>query len=227
MSIQLVVFDIAGTTVRDAGNINEVFRNAFLKAGISSVSKMEVDEVMGYRKKDAIRSIVRKHRPQWGEGQDQINLIHDDFSSQMVSFYENTGEIEPLPFAERTFLEFQNNKVKVALNTGFSRAITEPILRRLGWDHAPFIDQVICSDEVEQGRPYAFMIQKLMKDLKIDHPEDVAKIGDTKVDIEEGQNSGCGIVVAVTTGAQTKTELAKSRPDYIINSLEFLPSLIL
>lgn len=225
MSIQLVVFDIAGTTVRDPGNVNEVFRSAFSKAGINEVSVPEVDEVMGYRKEDAIRQIVGRHRPEWAE--DRVDEIHQDFTRTMVSFYEEGAAIEPLPFAEKTFQELQQNKVKVALNTGFTRVITDVILKKLGWDQVSFIDQVVCSDEVEQGRPFPFMIRKLMQDLDISFSEDVAKVGDTKVDIEEGQNSRCGIVVGVTTGAQSKSELAKSRPDYIINSLEFLPSLIL
>ncbi len=66
-----------------------------------------------------------------------------------------------------------------------------------------------------------------MQDLKISYPENVAKVGDTKVDIEEGKNAGCGIVVAVTTGAYTREQLAKYHPDHIIDSLELLPSLIL
>lgn len=225
MSIQLVVFDIAGTTVKDPGNVNESFRNSFLKAGLAAVTKSEVDELMGYRKIDAIRQIVNKYRPEWGD--QQVEEIHKEFTLSMVSYYQNSGGIEALPFAEKVFQEFQENGVKVALNTGFSRAITKPILEKLGWDKSPFINQTVCSDEVELGRPYPFMIQKLMQDLGIRYSEDVAKVGDTKVDIEEGQQSGCGIVVAVTTGAQSKTELAKGRPDYIINSLEFLPSLIL
>ena len=46
MSIELVVFDIAGTTVADKGNINNVFRKVFLNAGIENVEAADVDEVM-------------------------------------------------------------------------------------------------------------------------------------------------------------------------------------
>jgi len=55
----------------------------------------------------------------------------------------------------------------------------------------------------------------------------VAKIGDTRVDIEEGRNAGCGVVVGLSTGAYTKAQLMKCQPDYIIDSLDLLPSLIL
>jgi phosphonatase-like hydrolase len=227
MSIELVVFDIAGTTVADKGNINDVFRKAFLNAGIEEVDIADVDEVMGYRKKEAIEIIVAKYKPGFEKDDAFIETIHKDFTDQMVAFYESCEGLVPLPFAEKVFIELHNNKVKVALNTGFTRVITTPILQRLAWDASPFIDEVICSDEVPEGRPHPFMIEKLMQKLDINDAESVAKVGDTKVDIEEGRNAGCGIVIGVTTGAYTKDQLIKYQPDYIIDSLEILPSLIL
>jgi len=167
MSIELVVFDIAGTTVSDGGNINEVFRRAFTNAGLTEVVKADVDEVMGYRKRDAIEIVVRKYRPQYAGDAAFIDAIHEDFTHQMVAFYETWEGLVALPYAENAFREFHDNKVKVALNTGFSRVITTPILKRLGWDNALFIDEVICSDEVLQGRPHPDMIEKLMAKMHI------------------------------------------------------------
>ena len=225
--IELVVFDIAGTTVSDKGNINEVFRKAFTNAGITNVEPVDVDDVMGYEKREAIKVVVEKYKPGFENNGPFIDAIHKDFVSQMVTYYETCEELTALPFAEKVFKELHNNKVKVALNTGFSRVITTPILKRLGWDNVPFIDEVICSDEVMHGRPYPYMIEQLMHNLHVEYPEDVVKVGDTRVDIEEGKNAGCGIVIGITTGANTKEELVKCHPDYIIDSLELLPSLIL
>ena len=226
MAIELVVFDIAGTTVTDKGNINDFFRKAFSIEGII-VGPNDVNEVMGYRKREAVQIIIDKYIPDLKNKSQIVDSIHKYFTKQMVKFYETCEGLSPLPFAEKVFIELQNNKINVALNTGFTRVITEPILKRLGWDTASFIDAVICSDEVPEGRPHPYMIQQLMEKLGIRYAENVAKVGDTKVDIEEGQNAGCGIVVAVTTGAYTKEQLAKYQPDHIIDSLQHLPSLIL
>ena len=189
MGIELVVFDIAGTTVADKGNINDFFRKAFSNEGIV-VDAADVDEVMGYRKKEAVQIIVDKYIPDLRNKSNIVDNIHEDFTKQMVKFYETYEGLSPLPFAEKVFLELQDNKIKVALNTGFTKVITAPILKRLGWDTASFIDAVICSDEVPEGRPYPYMIEQLMQKLHISYPENVAKVGDTKVDIEEGQNAG-------------------------------------
>lgn len=224
--IELVVFDIAGTTVKDAGNINDCFREAFQEAGIS-VEKAEVDTVMGYRKIDAVRMIVEKNSQTIDEVRDQIiDKIHTRFNELMISFYKESTTLEPLPFAEQIFGSLQQRQIKVALNTGFTRIITNAIIERLSWNDHPNIDLIICSDEVEEGRPAAYMIQHLMKSLNINDAEKVVKVGDTEVDILEGRNAGCGLVVAVTTGAYTKEQLVSYEPDHIIDSLEQLLDII-
>lgn len=225
--IELVVFDIAGTTVADNGNINEVFRTSFENAGITNVDPTDVNRLMGYRKKEAIRRIVAQYKPGMENDEALVEAIHEDFCNRMIGYYETTGDLRPLPFAENVFNELRSNDIKVALNTGFTRSITAPVLRRLGWDHSPLVQEVICSDEVPQGRPHPFMIEELMRRLGVVAAVNVAKVGDTTVDIQEGQNAGCGVVIAVTTGACTREELMTCQPDYIIGSLDLVPSLIL
>lgn len=223
MNTRLVVFDIAGTTVADRGNINEAFRNAFLSIGII-VDAADVDAVMGYRKMEAIKIIINQYAPDFSEDERIIKDIHDVFENNMIEFYEEDKKLEPLPFALSVFQSLQERNIKVALNTGFTRAITDTILKRLGWIDNPLIDAVVCSDEVPEGRPYPFMIQHIMQQLLIENVEDVIKVGDTEVDIKEGRNAGCGLVIAVTTGAYLREQLTKLHPDYIINSLnELMP----
>ena len=65
-----------------------------------------------------------------------------------------------------------------------------------------------------------------MQRAGIDDAGEVAKIGDTEVDVNEGRNAGCGLVVAVTTGAYTRLQLEEYHPDYILDSLADLPALI-
>lgn len=226
MSIALVVFDIAGTTVSDNGHVNAAFHNAFLNAGYN-ISRHDIDKVMGYRKTDAIKMILSQYGLANGIQKNLVEIIHNDFTAKMIGFYRTDDELVPLPFAEEAFKILQDNMVKVALNTGFTRAITDTILQRLQWDNNPLINAVICSDEVPEGRPQPFMINALMAQLQIPSAGAVAKVGDTEVDILEGRNAGCGKVIAVATGAYTKEELTSFHPDHLIDSLQQLPALIL
>lgn len=224
--IILVVFDIAGTTVSDAGNINDCFREAFAEAGIE-VERAEVDAVMGYRKIDAVRIIVEKYGKQEdAEDERLIDRIHTRFTEMMVTFYQETETLVPLPYAEKIFQWLQEKQIKVALNTGFTRTITDAVLKRLGWNNHPNINKVICSDEVAEGRPAAYMIQYLMNELQVGDAKQVVKVGDTEVDIKEGRNADCGLVIAVTTGAYTRAQLELYKPDYIIDSLDQLPTIL-
>jgi phosphonatase-like hydrolase len=222
-SIQLVVFDIAGTTVRDNGSVADSFITAFRDYGFT-IPEAEVKKVMGFRKMDAI-ALMEKFAPEYKDDSELIDRIHTHFIDKMIEFYMGDQTLSPLPHAEAVFYALKQQGIKIALNTGFTRSITDTILHRLRWDdRSPLIDQVICSDEVALGRPHPDMIKVLMQDLDIVSPEQVVKVGDTEVDVEEGRNAGCGIVVSVTTGAYTREQLLPYRPDFIIDDLqELLP----
>jgi len=226
-ALQLIVFDIAGTTVRDKGDVANAFMTAFRDFALE-IPAEEVKKVMGFRKMDAIRILLDKFYPEKAGAADAGNLveqIHSLFIQNMIGFYQGDEELEPLPHAEETFSFLRDLGLKVALNTGFTRAITDTILHRLGWDHGnDLLDRVICSDEVPQGRPYPDMIATLIKEFGILSPAYVLKVGDTEVDVEEGRNAGCGIVVSVTTGAYTRAQLEQYHPDHIIDDLrELIP----
>jgi phosphonatase-like hydrolase len=225
-SIQLVVFDIAGTTVRDNGSVAEAFILAFRDFGFE-MPLPEVKKVMGFRKMDAIKMLLDQFAPEKSQDDTLIDRIHTRFVDRMIAFYRDDEELAPFPNAEKVFSALKHKGIKIALNTGFTRLITDTILHRLRWDdRSELIDKVICSDEVIHGRPYPDMIEVLIDDLGISSPAEVLKVGDTEVDVEEGRSAGCGIVVSVTTGAYTRDQLEGYRPDFIIDDLEQLLPII-
>jgi phosphonatase-like hydrolase len=225
MSIALVVFDIAGTTVADKGNVKDAFLKAFQQAGYP-IPAAEVDAVMGYRKKDAIKILLAAYYPEVQHNEQLIEEIHFIFNSAMIHFYETNLSLRPLPFAEETFRLLKEQQIKVALNTGFTRVITDVILNRLNWVNSDLIDCVVTSDEVKEGRPEPYMIEAIMKALGINQSGQVMKVGDTEVDVAEGRKARCGKVVSITTGACTREQLQQFKPDYIIESLSEISLLI-
>ncbi len=225
MKTRLVVFDIAGTTVTDKGNVADSFLAAFMLNEIE-VSLQEVNKVMGYRKKEAIVMILDNYQFSQLDREVLVSKIHNNFEEKMLEFYMSDKDLHPVPYSEEIFRWLHSKGIKVALNTGFTRLITEGILYRLGWKDNPLIDCVVCSDEVEDGRPAPFMINHIMKSLDITDSSDVIKVGDTEVDILEGRNAQCGKVISVTTGSYTRIQLEAYSPDYIIDNLSELPYLI-
>ena len=220
----LVVFDIAGTTVRDKGNVAGAFMDAFTDSGYV-ISREDAQQVMGYKKSDAIRILLRQ-KGEDASDQAVVEKIHDAFNDKMIRFYNSTPDLKPFEDTENLFDWLRERKIRIALNTGFSSPITETILNRLHWKAAETIDAVVSSDEVEHGRPAPDMIFKIMDLLHITDPLSVVKIGDTESDIAEGRQAGCGLVVGVTTGAYSRKQLEKYQPDHIIDHLEWLKGIL-
>jgi phosphoglycolate phosphatase-like HAD superfamily hydrolase len=55
----------------------------------------------------------------------------------------------------------------------------------------------------------------------------VAKVGDTRADLEEGSNAGCGVVIGVTTGTCSREELQACPHSHIVGSVAEVPALLL
>lgn len=218
MTFRLALFDIAGTTVSDPGFVAQAFVGAMSAAG-HPIDHEACRPLMGYPKPLAIARLLGAQADD-----PRIASIHADFVQRMLVCYREWPGIEPLPGAESVFAMLRANGIQVALNTGFSRDIADAIVERLQWSQR--IDALIASDEVAQGRPAPDMIHALMQRLQIDDPAHVVKIGDTEVDIGEGRAAKVGLVVAVTTGAFTRAELAPYAPDRIIDGLFELPALL-
>ena len=219
MSIKLVVFDIAGTTVKDDHNVSKAFQAALKKYNYEVPLEM-INPLMGYEKNQAITQMLKLHEPDESKiTKELVNDIHREFVQQMIHFYQFEPGIEPLPNVEETFTALHNAGVQVGINTGFSRDIAETIVTRLQWREKGLIDYVVGSDEVELGRPHPFMIQKMMHEGGITDSLEVAKVGDTEVDVREGQNTGCKYVIGVTTGIFTKDELETYHPTHIIDNI--------
>jgi phosphonatase-like hydrolase len=223
MKIKLAVFDLAGTTLADDDAVAKAFKSAFAAYGIE-ISEESINPLMGYKKPLAIRTMLGKLGEESSE--ERMADIHREFEKIMLEHYENSPDVKPMPGAENTLRHLKDKGIRIALNTGFSRSIADTILRRLQWMEKGLVDDYIASDEVEEGRPQPFMIQALMKRAGVDDAKEVIKIGDTEVDINEGRNAGCVMVVAVTTGAFTREQLAPYNPDHIIDDLSQLQSLI-
>lgn len=220
LMIKLVVFDIAGTTVRDKDYVHQALIEAMATFGFT-VYRPEANAVMGYPKPLAIREMLQRR----GADIQLVDAIHKNFLQIMIRFYCYDPEVAPALYAEETLDLLRERGIKVALDTGFSRDITEVILERLGWKDR--IDAWVASDMVERGRPYPDMIRYLMAQVGVEDPSEVAKVGDTTVDILEGKNAGASLVISVTNGAYSSAELANEAPTHLVNDLREAAAIIL
>merc|ERR1711997_1323310 len=116
--------------------------------------------------------------------------------------------------------------VKIGLDTGYPEEIQELLVKKLKFDDATsdaYVDSYISSYTVREGRPYPYMIHRLMERTGVMNVRNVCKVGDSVRDIEEGKNAGCGLVVGVLSGADSADALLEAGADVIAPSVVDLP----
>lgn len=232
---QLVVFDMAGTTVTDQHEVEQCFAEAAAETGLS-VSAERILAMQGLSKRHVFETF-------WGEqlGPDSLQLTalvdtsYQRFTEVLEAHYL-THAVTPTTGCLETFAFLHEQGIAIALTTGFYRKVTDIILQKLGWLHGlnagyvgtsqSIIQASIASDEVPLGRPEPLMIQKAMHLLGITNPEAVVNIGDTPSDLLSGRAAGVGLNLGVTNGTHSRDQLLAHPHDQLLGSLAELRKLI-
>jgi len=226
MAVELVVFDLAGTTVHDNKDVSRVLQNSLAKSDVL-VSLEEAALLMGIPKPIAIKTLLEaNYRGDRAIDDEWIEGIHRDFVLEMIQFYKHHPSVREKEGTSDTFLKLKMRGIKIAVDTGFDRGITIPLLERMGWERNELLDCSVTSDEVPRGRPFPDMIFKAMALTRVFEAGNVAKVGDTASDMQQGMAAGCRWVIGVTSGAYSKEELTKEKHTHLIHSVsEILPIL--
>lgn len=223
--IQLVVFDMAGTTVDEGNVVYKTVQKVINDEGYD----VSLEEVLNYgagkEKHKAILDILKECT-----NSDTIELTADlafsNFKRALDLAYEAL-EVKTFVGTEELFHELRNKNIKVVLNTGYDYATANKLLTKLGWSVGETIDALVTSDDVENGRPDGDMILKAMQITGITDSKKVLKVGDSAIDIEEGKNAQCGMTAGVLTGAQTREQIQNANPTFIVNTLTELRAILL
>ncbi|MEL6796549.1 MAG: HAD family hydrolase [Planctomycetota bacterium] len=202
--IKLVVFDMAGTTVRDEDNaVANAIRTALREHGCT-VTIGDVNPHIGTPKPQTIRTLLTQQR---GEAPDDlVDTVHQRFQDLIVEHYRSAPGVAEMVGASSLFAALREAGVKVTLDTGFDRLTLDTIVERLGW-HG-LLDDTVASDEVRAGRPAPDMIETLMQRSGITDPAEVCKVGDSVSDMQQGIAASCGLVIAVMC-ERTRDEYTK------------------
>ncbi|HZX38171.1 MAG TPA: phosphonatase-like hydrolase [Streptomyces sp.] len=214
----LVVLDMAGTTVADGGLVEQAFAAAAERLGEDPASMIDyVRATMGESKISVFRHLFGDE-----DRAQAANAAFEDAYGELV----DGGRIAPIPGAREAVEELRAQGRTVVLTTGFARTTQDAILGALGWQD--LADLTLCpADAGGRGRPCPDMVlAAFLRTGAVDGVQQIAVAGDTSYDMLSGVRSGAGIVAGVLTGAHDKQRLQTHGATHVLGSVAELPGLL-
>lgn len=223
-NIKMVVLDMAGTTVNEDNLVYKTVQKIINQEGF----EVTLDDVLkhgaGKEKHKAIIDVLTACT-----NEEDVNTVADraftKFRIALEKAYDES-DIKAFEGMEAFFGQLRNRDIKVVLNTGYDLKTANKLMDKLNWQVGVQVDALITSDDVVNGRPHPDMIKMAMAQFGISDSSQVLKAGDSEIDIVEGKNSGCGLTVGVLSGAQNREQLETANPDYILQNVTELESIL-
>jgi phosphoglycolate phosphatase len=216
IAYELVVLDMAGTTVVDDGLVESAFARAW-----DSVQNTEdgreaalehVRATMGQSKIDVFRAIVDEPTAQ---------ALNEAFEGAFRDLIDE-GRCEAIPGAEDAIRAIRERGLKLAFTTGFARPTADAILAALGWTE--LADVVLTPADAGRGRPAPDLVLSALIRTGASSVASVVVVGDTESDAQSGVRAGAGLIVGVLTGSRDKDSLRTAGADVVLASVAELPA---
>lgn len=220
----MVVLDMAGTTVNEDNLVYKTVQKVINQEGFEITLEDVLKHGAGKEKHKAITDVLTACTDE-----KDIDTVADrvfvKFKVALEKAY-NESDINAFEGMEAFFEQLRDRGIKIILNTGYDLKTANKLMNKLNWQVGIQVDALITSDDVVNGRPHPDMIKMAMAQFGINDSAYVLKAGDSEIDIIEGKNSGCGLTVGVLSGAQNREQLEAAHPDYILQNVTELKSIL-
>lgn len=221
MSVEMLAFDVAGTTLNDDGAVIAAFKKAFESTQPElwpiygeSWSKYAI-ETMGQSKIHVFTELL-------GDAEKAMRA-NQAFEKSYIDEITQIGAT-PIPGAVDLFKELRSRGIAVALTSGFSRTTLDVLLDILNWRE--LIDISVTPSEVKQGRPHPDMLNHAAQKLMLSVPANSIVVGDTAADMQAGIAFGASQVIGVLTGVHPHEVLIEAGATSVLHSVADLISLL-
>ena len=220
--IELVVLDMAGTTVSDDGVVEQAFQRAAERTGVAdrlpwAEAHDYVRETMGQSKID----VFTHHAGGDTAAATRATAAFEDAYAELII----EGAAAPLPGAEELLRELAATGIGVALTTGFAPVTRDAILDALGW--RDLVGIALSPADAGRGRPAPDLVLTAALRARVSAMSAVAVVGDTASDVLSGLRAGAGLVVGVLSGAHDRDRLSAAGAHAVIEDVTALRTLSL
>jgi phosphoglycolate phosphatase len=217
---QLLVTDLAGTTMREDGADLAAYRLALSEHDIP-FTEADLVARRGASKRAVFKELAGRDRPAT-EADEVAGRALATFEDALRREYE-TGEVREVEGATAALRRIREAGIKTALTSGFDRGLVDLLVRRLGWNEV--FDLVLSSSDAPMGRPAPFLIYRAMMELGVLDVGGVAVVGDTPLDLQAARNARAGWVVGVLSGAHGFESMGAAAHTHLLPSIACLPTL--
>ncbi|MEM3768535.1 MAG: HAD family hydrolase [Nitrososphaerales archaeon] len=215
MNIKAVIFDLDGTLVKFTLDFVKARKEAIVEIKRKGIKIDDLSEKL------SIYSMLKMIK----ESTDEKTF--SDLEKSLWAILEKielkaANETEIQPDTIQTLTKIKKLGLKMAIVTNNGSKATSIVTKRFGLNN--FFDVIITREDSSELKPDGGSIEKAMEILGINSNEAIY-VGDGIIDILAAKKANV-VSIAVPTGVSSIKNLIEAKPDYLINSLKDIISLI-
>lgn len=197
--LSCIIFDLDGTLTQTNELIFASFNHIAKKYAHRTYTSQEIVAMFGPPEEVAVENIVGKD--QVDEAMDDLCEFYNEHHPMMAEIHEGIREL----------LDFLKQRgLLLALFTGKGKRTTLITLEKFSLK--PYFDLIVTGNDVENHKPSADGIRKVMKTFHL-KPGELLMVGDAVSDVKAAHEAGVAIA-AVLWDSYGKEKVLQMDPDY-------------
>lgn len=216
-ALELIVLDMAGTTVLDDGVVETAFQRAAERTGVAD--RMPWDDALAHVRATMGQSKIEVFTHLAGGDRAAAERATAAFEGAYAEIVAEQGVTE-IPGAADAIQGLKDAGLRVVLTTGFAPVTRDALIDGLGW--RGLIDLALSPVDAGRGRPAPDLVLTALIRTQTSSVAAVAVAGDTISDVESGRGAGAGLVAGVLTGAHDARALELAGADVVLEDVTHL-----
>lgn len=218
-ALELVVLDMAGTTVLDDGVVETAFQRAAERTGVAD--RMPWDDALAHVRATMGQSKIEVFTHLAGGDRAAAEQATAAFEGAYAEIVAEQGVTE-IPGAADAIQSLKDAGLTVVLTTGFAPVTRDALIDGLGWND--LVDLALSPVDAGRGRPAPDLVLTALLRTQTSSVASIAVAGDTVSDVESGRRAGAGFVAGVLTGAHDSSALELAGADVVLPDVTRLRS---
>lgn len=211
----LVMFDLDGTLVETAPEIQDAVNDTLQRLGFAPVLLEQVERWIGHGTQELLVKALALRC-----GTDAATVLRSELLATALTAFKADyarrcgTRSRPYPGVAHALSALRERGARCVLVTNKEREFTDVVLRRHGLDG--LLDGAVCGDTLPTRKPDPAGVLQCLRDFDVPARQALF-VGDSAIDVQTARNAGVR-VWAVTYGYNMGSPIAEWRPDRLIDN---------